>query len=180
MKTYLRNPAVQLAALVIAVGSMLLLGYDMAAAGVGGAMAVGMIIDAELQLSDAQALTATAASTNLIDLGVDRDIGKGEPLALVITVDVALAGTSPTFQPAIQTDDNAAFSSATTLLTGQSYSALAAGAKIVLPIPDTNERYLRANYTLGGTSPTITVTAVVQPMSTIQNDAIYADGFAIT
>lgn len=139
-----------------------------------------MILDAELLLSDAQALTATAASTNLIDLGADRDIGKGEPLALVITVDVALAGTTPTFQPSIQTDDNSAFSSATTLLTGQSYSALAAGAKIVLPIPDTNERYLRANYTIGGTSPTVTVTTSVLPMSMVQNDAVYADGFAIT
>lgn len=139
-----------------------------------------MYVDNQQLFSDAQALTASAASTNLIDLGADRDIGKGEPMALVITVDVALAGTTPTFQPKIQTDDNSSFSSATDLLTGQQYSALAAGAKIVIPVPETNERYLRAYYTLGGTTPTVTVTAHLMPMSMIQNDAVYADGISIT
>lgn len=139
-----------------------------------------MFIDNYLLLSDAQALSATGASTNLIDLGSDRDLGKGEPLALVIEVDVALAGTTPTFQAAVQTDDNSGFASATTIITGQQYSALPAGSRIVIPLPETNERYLCANYTLGGTTPTITVTAHLQPMSMIQAHGVYPDGFTIS
>lgn len=142
-----------------------------------------MNVDAQHLYSDAQALTATAASTNLIDHGpgAERRLGTGEPMAVVIAVDVALAGTSPTFQATLQSDDAAAFGSPTTVAQSKSYTALAAGAKIVIPIPpgDATERYTRLNYTLGGTTPTVTVTAFLQPMSMIQNDAVYADGFAI-
>ena len=58
-----------------------------------------MFIDALLMLWDSQALTGTAAvvSANTIDLGnptVKRDIASGEPMVLVVNVEVALAGTS--------------------------------------------------------------------------------------
>jgi hypothetical protein len=46
-----------------------------------------MITDALLQLSSAQAVTATAVSTNTIDLGQARDIGVGEDLYIVFNVD---------------------------------------------------------------------------------------------
>lgn len=118
-----------------------------------------MYIDSRLEFSDAQALTATAASTNVIDLSSDRDIGSGQPLWLVVQFDVALAGTTPTFQAALQTDDNAAFSSATTLISGEQLSSAAAGTRQVLAIPFANEQFLRVNYTLGGTTPTATVSA---------------------
>lgn len=42
-----------------------------------------------LKLSAAQAVTATAVSTNTIDLSVARDIGPGEQIYANITVDVA-------------------------------------------------------------------------------------------
>lgn len=143
-----------------------------------------MILDAQHLYSDAQALSGTgAASTNLIDHGpgAERRLGTGEPMAVVITVDTAMAGTSPTFQATLQSDDAAGFASAATVAQSKSYTALAAGAKIVIPIPpgDATERYTRLNYVLGGTTPTVTVTAALQPMSMIQNDAVYADGFAI-
>ena len=48
-----------------------------------------MFLDGQNLYSDAQALTATAASTNLIDHGSDRDLGIGEPLVAVIVVDVS-------------------------------------------------------------------------------------------
>lgn len=141
-----------------------------------------MYIDSQHLLSDAQALTATAASTNVIDLGADRNVGVGEPLAVVITCDVALAGTSPTFIATIQADDNSGFSSAATVIACPQKSAIAAGDQIVLPLPADamTERYLRLNYTLGGTSPTVTVTAFLQPLSMVQNYQSYADGFNIS
>ena len=53
-----------------------------------------MYVDSNLLLSDAQALTASGASTDVLDLKVDADMGRGEPVALVIVVDVAADGTT--------------------------------------------------------------------------------------
>ena len=49
-----------------------------------------MILDAELEFSNAQAITAAAASTNYVDLGAVRDIGTGEDLYVVVSVQTAL------------------------------------------------------------------------------------------
>lgn len=132
-----------------------------------------MLTSAQQLFSDGQALTTTAASTNLIDLGATgtvlgapaaliRDIAKGNEVALFVRMDVAAGGTNPTITVSVQVDDNASFSSATTVLTTPTKSGGAAGDEIWVPIvlPEgTNERYLRLNYTLGGTTPTYTVTA---------------------
>ena len=143
-----------------------------------------MYVDLETQLSDAQALTATADSTNYIDLGVDRDMGKGEPLALVITVDVAAdtANGDETYQFQVETDDNTSFSSSTIVADATiGRAVLTAGSVHVIPLGNTNERYLQGVYTLGGTTPSVTVTADIKPMSMIQNaDVYYASGFAVS
>lgn len=122
-----------------------------------------MYIDKELELSDAQALTATAASTNSIDQGVaNRDIGGGDQLYLVVQATTAMTGTSPTFQVALQADEDVAFGSPRTVIQSGVYAALADGDQVILPIPPgVDERYLRANFTLGGTTPAVTVDAFV-------------------
>lgn len=48
-----------------------------------------MITDALLQLSSAQAVTASAVSTNTVDLSQNRDIGAGQDLFAHFTVDLA-------------------------------------------------------------------------------------------
>lgn len=54
-----------------------------------------MILDAQLQFSDSQAITADAASTNIIDLThANRDIGTGESLYVVVNVEVAFTDAS--------------------------------------------------------------------------------------
>lgn len=140
-----------------------------------------MILDQQNQYSDAQALTATAVSTNVIDHGSDRDLGIGEPLAVLISVDVALAGTSPTFQATLQTDSVVGFGSAVTVSSTQSFSALAIGTRVVIPVPpDTSmNRYSRLNYTLGGTTPTITVTAEMIPYRFLQAENVFSTGFLV-
>lgn len=120
-----------------------------------------MIIDSRLEFSDAQALTGTAASTNHINLGGDNDIGPGRPLWVVLTLDVAADGTTgdETYSVALQTDDNSSFSSASDIASVSIPRGSAAGTQFVMAMPQANEQYLRLNYTLAGTTPTVTVSA---------------------
>lgn len=130
-----------------------------------------MIFDATGLFSDGQAITATAASTNLIDLGATgtiygaasalvRDIGPGNRIPLMITVTQSF-NTLTSLTISLETDDNAGFSSATTIWTSPAYTLaqLAVGAKQNL-LPDSiplgaNERYLRLKYTVTGSNPTL-------------------------
>lgn len=138
-------------------------------------------IDAQNYFSDAQALTVTAASTNLIDHGQDRNIGIGTPLAVVVTVDVAAAGGG-TLTIAVQSDDNSGFASPGTVATTAAIAAaaLTAGVQLVIPIPpDTaTERFTRLNYTLA-TMTGITLTAYLAPVDQIQIAPQYAAGVTV-
>lgn len=147
-----------------------------------------MILDAQTLLSDAQAVTADAVSTNTIDLGdvtPKRDIGSGEPLALVFTVDVAADATTgdETYQFELIQSANANLTSADVLAAmAVAAASLTAGAQVVLPVPPgvITKRYIGANYNVGGTTPTITVTASIVPQSFVPKIKSYADGFTIS
>ena len=145
-----------------------------------------MITDIFLRCSTDQAITATAVSTDKIDLGTARDIGEGKPLYMVFTVtQTFLTLTSLTFN--IVTDDDAALGSPTvrtstgaiTLASG----GLAAGKQYALQIPpmigSLGERYLGATYTVGGSSATAgKVTCDI--VETIQDGTkYYASGFTV-
>jgi hypothetical protein len=128
-----------------------------------------MILDRTGLLSENQAITATAASTNVVDLGktgtpygslsaLRRDVGRGEGVPFFIGVTESFNNlTSLTIT--IQTDDNAAFSSPTTVYTTPAYTLaqLATGGAHLLPdeLPvGTNEQFFRLLYTVAGTAPT--------------------------
>ena len=128
-----------------------------------------MIMDATLQLSNAQPVTADTASTNTIDLGatgsaygaaapLTRDIGKGLGVPLLVTVTETFNNLT-SMNILIQTDDNVAFTSPTTVFRSPEYllADLVMGKKYLLPdsFPvDTNERYVRLFYDITGTAPT--------------------------
>jgi len=134
-----------------------------------------MIIDRELMFSNAQAVAADAASTDLIDLAplglaasaggspanLGRNIATGEPLHIWLTIDVASAGGSTSVN--LQTDDNAGFASATTLVTGLFIIPVStpAGTKYFSKLPMAEgllyERYIRLFYDV--TAATLTVSA---------------------
>lgn len=121
-----------------------------------------MLIDKLLRFSASQSLSGASgtASTDILDLGADRDItALGRPLYVVVVVE-ASGGTSPTLAVAVQTDDNSSFSSATAVLTGPAL-AQATNRVQIIPFPHTNERYARLTYTQAGTSPTATVSAFI-------------------
>lgn len=143
-----------------------------------------MFVDSLLLLSDAQALTATAASTNVVDFSLDRNVGVGEPMCVVISLDVAAddADGNETYVAALQADDNDSFSSAVEIGSATITRGDVAGSKYVIVIPPDgrDEQYLRLNFTLGGTTPSVTVTAFVQPVNMLQNDYYYANGYTVS
>jgi hypothetical protein len=118
-----------------------------------------MFMDADLLFSDAQAVTATAASTNYYDTGplysgnTGRNLGVSE-LYFSISVDVAMtdAGSDSTITVSLETDDNTSFSSIATVATLVVIPALtAAGTKYFVRVPIGTtapfERYLQIKYT---------------------------------
>lgn len=144
-----------------------------------------MYQDNFLLLSDAQAITADAASTNVIDFGaVARNLPVGEPLALVITVDVAADFTTgdETYTFIARTSAAAALTSPTDIASRTiAASALTAGSVHVIPLGSPMSlRYLGAYYDVGGTTPSITVTASIMPLSMVQQYQSYPKGYTIS
>lgn len=142
-----------------------------------------MRIDAQNLYSDAQAITADAASTNVIDHGADRNLGIGEPLSVYLTVDVSAAGGG-TLTVTVQTDDNVDFSTPTTVATSGAVAdtALTAGSSLVIPLPANTavERFTRLNYDVT-TMTGITVTAMLVPSNFIPSgNVFYPDAITIS
>lgn len=151
-----------------------------------------MILDSQLQFSDSQALTATALSTNVIDLGsVDRNLFQGEPMCVAFNVEVAADQTTGdedyTFDVEVASDAGITtarklkgrriFESGTPTAPAEDADLLVAGYRFAIPLPGGNldeaERYLAVRYTLAGTTPTITVSAHLMPLSMFEHDKVY-------
>ena len=148
-----------------------------------------MRIDAQALLSNAQALTVTAVSTNVYDASSEREIGVGEPLCIVVCTKVAakVAVTDETYQIDVQVDAADTFGSprivaSRAFTNAQAAAELVLGSRIVMDIPDDlagNERCVRLNYTLGGTLPTWTVTSFIAPRSFVDAIPVFASGWSV-
>ena len=142
-----------------------------------------MITDKLLRVSEDQAITTTAFSTDTIDLSVARDIGEGTALYMNFAVTTALAnGTSVKFE--VVTSANANLSSPTVVGSSDAVltAALTAGKNVVVRInPDIGgkgKRYLGARYTVSGTFNAGKITADV--VETIGDGTkFYASGFTV-
>lgn len=118
-----------------------------------------MILDALLEMSDAQAVTVTAISTNVIDLGpvtdnVLRDIGTGEETYWVLSVGTTFtAGGAATLTAALVSDStvNLATSPTTHVATAAiPVASLVAGYTYCVRLPKGDyEQYLGTQYTVG-------------------------------
>lgn len=127
-----------------------------------------MLFDLQGMFSDKQAITADAASTNVIDLGapetpmfakaaITQDFGRGRPIPITIQV-VETFNTLTNLIINVQCDNDVAFGSPKTLLSTTVLLAdLVAGRKIPpYFIPEgIDERYLRLFYDVTGTNPTL-------------------------
>jgi hypothetical protein len=120
-------------------------------------------------------------STNTIDLGLARDIGSGENLYVVFSVDVAFAGgTSVDFQ--LITSAAANLGSPTVIATTGAIATatLVLGYQIALripPRPGAVQRYLGAQAVSLGTFTTGTITTRV--VKDIDEVAYYASGYTV-
>jgi len=145
-----------------------------------------MITDDLLRISKDQAVTATAVSTDKIDLGAGvRDIGEGESLYMVFTVTTSFA-TLTSLNLAVVVDNDAALGSPTVLASKDvtlASGGLAAGQRHVLKIPEVigslGERYLGAVYTVTGANAT-TGKITTDIVESIQDGKkFYPSGFSV-
>jgi hypothetical protein len=137
-----------------------------------------MYLDRQNLFSSSQAVTATAASTDIIDLGSSRDIGAGEPLEIIVAVDTTFtAGGAATLDIALQTDTSSGFGSAVTLAStgATAVASLTSGVAIARwKVPRGVLRYLRLNYTVA-TGPMTAGTITAGIGIGRQDTATYAD-----
>ena len=142
-----------------------------------------MITDSLLRVSEDQAVTSTAVSTNTIDLVVARDIGEGTPLYMNFAVTTAMAGgTSIKFE--VITSASANLGSPTVIGSSDAIltAALTEGKNVVVrlnpEIAGKGQRYLGARYTVSGTYSSGKITADV--VETIGDGRkFYASGFTV-
>lgn len=130
-----------------------------------------MYVDKELEFSLDQVVTVSAASTNIVDRGAAGEImGAGAAKFIAVTFsEGATASGAATVSIDMQTDDNEAFASPTTVSTSGAIgkAVLVAGKQYFIPFPlGATERYLRLYYTVATgplTAGKITAQVVDQP-----------------
>lgn len=130
-----------------------------------------MIIDALLEFSDAQAVTATAISTNVADRGAQaildnptQDLGTGEDVYFVVNVGTAFAGLT-SLQADFVSDTAVGLATAPVvhLSTGAvPLATLTGGIVFAAKLPaGSYKRYLGVKYTVAGTGTGGTVDAFI-------------------
>lgn len=149
-----------------------------------------MITDALLQLSSAQAVTASAVSTNTIDMSVARNIGAGNDMYAVFTVDeAATAAGAATVNLQVITSPNADLSSPNVLVeTGPLAKteftlarrpiALCLPSSILLALSK-GERYLGVQYTVATGPLTAGKFSCALTDSDVNTGQNYASGFTV-
>lgn len=143
-----------------------------------------MITDKLLRVSEDQAVTATAVSTDKVDLSIARDIGEGENLYMNFAVTTALTGGTSLAFEVVVADDAALTSNVTVIgssgpvLTASLVAGFNTAVRLNPLIGSTGKRYLGARYTAVGTYAAGKVTADI--VHGIQDGRkAYASGFTV-
>lgn len=150
-----------------------------------------MITDSQNTLSASQAVTATAVSTNTIDLSQLRDVGVGKDVYIYVNVEVAAAAAgAATVNFQLISSASASLSSPTVLVQTDAIpkASLPVGQQIVLQVPeailnDIGQRYLGLQYTVGTgplTAGTFSAGVTLDTALVGRNKKlIYPSGFAV-
>lgn len=117
-----------------------------------------MVLDSALLFSEAQAVKASAVSTDVLDLGPlypgndVRDIGVGTPVEFFVQVgkEAKTGGEGTTVKISLQTAKSSNFSEATEVLQSGELpvATLKSGYRYAAALPQGIQRYLRVNYTV--------------------------------
>ena len=138
-----------------------------------------MLYDLENLFSNNQAITADAASTNVLTLasGQLKEVAFGTPIPLRIQVTETFVGAA-SLEIKVQTDDNEAFSSAKTLATTGAISASDLVGGYVAPInfiPKGNEGYMRLYYDITAASGSSVSAGKITAGIVAANDGSFQD-----
>ena len=110
-----------------------------------------MITDNHLYMSDAQAITATGASTKSLDMATAlRNVGSGEPIELVVAVKAQLLASGGAASLTVALQDSADNSTFATVVTGPAVAkaSLVAGFELLrIRLPAGLQRYIQILYT---------------------------------
>lgn len=139
-----------------------------------------MITDGQNYFSTAQAVTSTAISENLINLGSARDLGAGQPVWIVCQVTTAMTNTGTVAVTVVNHDDEPTSGQGTTIMTlGTLAAASAIGDKLqaILPPCATDLQYLAVQYTVSGSVDAGAVDCFLT--STPDNAKLYPDAVTI-
>lgn len=131
-----------------------------------------MLLDQQLMFSDAQVVTATGNSTNVLDISnvptgaapltavPARNLGAGFPIHLFMKVGTVVG--TPTLTAALTAADDVAFGTNKITVTTVTPTLVAGQADAIVRfgIPSHPlRRYYRLEFTVGGGTPSVTVTA---------------------
>lgn len=154
-----------------------------------------MYVDTQLEFSDSQAVTATALSTNVVDLittttggatltslspNTSMDVGQGEVVYLVVVANAAFGGTG-TITATLETSAAAAITGATVVASSAAVTATSITAGyplLVTKLPNADYlRYIGVRYTCSGTPSGGTFDAFLT--KDVQRAKIYKSAFTV-
>lgn len=139
-----------------------------------------MFIDHETLLSDSQAITVAAPSTNIYDTGAAADPGAGNAIGVTGYATAAFTASSISLAIAMQTSVDAAFTSPIELYTHTIPSPILLGTHFHLaPIPTGCKRYIRAYYTPSATASAGSVFLDLQATPSPQANVPPPDGLTV-
>jgi len=149
-------------------------------------------VDFQNILAKAQDFTESGSTTSFLDCSQKRNLGSGDPMALVFIITTAADTSDPAEQYtfALQSDSDPAFGTAVTEaeLTPDP-ATLIVGNRVIFPIPPSGDRYYRGYVTLAGSDadpgpqtifPSVSASCYVTPLFDLQKDASFAAGFKIS
>jgi hypothetical protein len=132
-------------------------------------------------LAAGQTISATGGTTDKYD--GNTHLGKGEPMgAEIIVTAIDAASADETYTAQLRHDADSAFGSPTTIGPVLTIPRTITAPKtyvLAIPAHETGEQYWDVVFTLGGTTPSITVKVEVKPLREMQQDAAYADAVTI-
>jgi hypothetical protein len=135
------------------------------------------ILDRLNLFSNDQAITASTASTDVVDLGSVRDVSAGETSTVLVLVTEAFNNLTD-LTVAMQTSTTENFASPVQLTAATlPLASLTVGTRFpITTVPRGVLRYVRLYYTVTGTAPTTGRITAGLGTKTVQDPAIYPAG----